>query len=323
MRALKQRWPCMKQSVDYLLRLGSAVLLSLQAGCSTLGADPRPEITASQEVWTLRWGTPQRSADPLVDVTVGEAAAPFVIDTGTSEFLLTKRFAAHAGKLANPGLVRQPVSYAVGTRKFSAERFVVIDAPPLEAEGWGGLLSPQLLALEATVILDFPRMQLAILEARSASTLKLMDCGRAVDSYLSRYSVSAPVHRIEWRGRAYGAVLVAGGLRGRPDSLVDVDTGKSASAFHPAYMGPAIESGRPGPQFKNARGDIRQTTEVPDQAIRIGTLLVTNRSILAQEIGGSLPDGSTWQGNVGMDILKDAVIALCPKGQDIIYIVFR
>ncbi|MGZ9275157.1 MAG: hypothetical protein ACXW34_10480 [Nitrospira sp.] len=266
----------------------------------------------------FRWGTPSRPADPVVDVAVGTSSAPFVIDTGTSEFLVTKAFAKAAG-LAGDGLVKDRLVYTIGTREFVAERHVVIEAAPLEEAGWGGILSPQLFAGTAAVAVDFRRMKMTLI-APTPHGASPGDCAAMATTYFGDRHKGLHAHRLEWRGRRFGTILVAGALDGRKSILLDVDTGSPISAFHPSYIGPAAASGQIGPRLKNLSGNVRTTVLVPNQTLRIGGLVLEGRSVVAMESGGALPDGTAWEGRLGMDLLKDAVLLLCPKGEDAIYI---
>jgi hypothetical protein len=293
-----------------LCSTGVACTALLLVGCAASGLQ--------SEEYGLRWGTPSRPADPVVDVAVGTSAAPFVIDTGTSEFLVTKAFAKAAG-LPGDGLVKNRLVYTIGTREFVAERHVVIEAAPLEAAGWGGILSPQLFADTAAVVVDFRRMKLTLI-APNPGGASPDGCAAMATGYFDDRHKGLDAHRLEWRGRRFGTMLVDGALDGRKSILFDVDTGSAVSAFHPSYIGPAAASGQSGPQLKNLSGTIRTTVLVPNQTLRIGSIVLENRSIVAMESGGVLPDGTAWEGRLGMDLLKDAVLLLCPKGEDAIYI---
>ncbi len=302
-------------------RLAACLFGLLLGGCISDASSRDSAAQASGFEVNLRWGTPSRPADPVTDLSVGSVTSPFLVDTGTSELLLTEEFAQRAGLRAGvQGMRRELLAYQVGGHPFSVDRFLVISAPPLHAEGWGGIYSPQLLTTDATIVLDFPRLKMASIAATAPSLSAADDCKLAADGYMAKHHSAAPSHRLAWRGRAFGAVLIEGGLVDKPSILLDVDTGKAVSAFRPSYVGAANASGKQGPRMVDIHGVEQSMTVVPGQALRLGSLILTDRTVAAHDAGGELPDGTAWDGNVGMDILKDAIIVLCPVGADEIYL---
>jgi hypothetical protein len=306
-------------------RLQLCLLGLLLGGCMS-AAGPSKDFAKQPSGFEveLHWGTPSRPADPLTAVSVGSVTSPFLVDTGTSELLITEEFAQRAGLLGGAqGFRREPLVYQIGGRPYNVDRFLVIEAPPLQAEGWGGIYSPQLLTTNTTVVLDFPRLKMTSITPAVSSSSAADSCRIAVDGYMASHHSGRPSHRLAWRGRSFGAVLVEGGLVGKPSILLDVDTGKAVSAFRPSYIGPASASGKQGPRMVDIHGVEQSTTVVPGQALQLGSLILSDRSVAAHDTGGKLPDGTAWDGNLGMDILKDAIIVLCPIGDDAIYIGVR
>lgn len=295
----------------------------LFTGCALDGRPPKVPALGATEV-DLRWSTPARPADPVATISVHSQEAPFLIDTGTSELLLTSVFAQRAGlPKSEEGFRREPLAYSIAGRHLWVDRFLVIEAPPLDEDGWGGIYSPQLLTVNATVILDFLRLKLVSIEVPTATSSMSETCRIETERYVTAHHPGLHLHKFAWRGRAFGTVLIEGGLVGKPSLLLDVDTGKAVSALRPSYIGSASASGRPGPRMVDIRGVEQVTTVVAGQSLQLGTLVLSNRSVVAHDAGGKLPDGTSWDGNLGIDILKDAIVALCPVGSDAIFIGVR
>lgn len=288
------------------------------SACAGREAPPFPGDVAfeSEQRAEMRWGTPQLSADPLIDVRIGETVSPFVLDTGMSELVLTRVLLE---RTFEPGSIadNRELQYRIGEDIQYASRLVVIDAPPLEQEGWGGLVSPQRLTDDAVVVMDFVRMRLVRhpLRASAGRTAK------ACQAVAQRYSqASRRMHKLRWQGRPYGALLVSGRVGDREPVLVDIDSGKAWSIFSTEYMGgtsPIHDGGR----IQHADGTVAATVKAPDQVLRIGELVLPGRELHLQASSSPSDDGAlAFQGNIGMDILKDAVLVLCPAGDDTVYL---
>jgi Aspartyl protease len=120
---------------------------------------------------------------PMVDVTIDGVATRLILDTGSTDHVLTVHLARAVGLALEPG---QPgtdhagasvpswtvgdLAIDIGGTRFDLHDVVAIDGPSVFGEwGIGGFLSPQHLHPEAVTVLDLRADRLAIVDGAPGS----------------------------------------------------------------------------------------------------------------------------------------------------------
>ena len=127
-------------------------------------------------VFDLPGGTTTHS--PMVHATLGGVDTRLILDTGSTDHVLTKALVDEAGLLTEPGepgtdhAGAEVASWSIGGTtididgvRFALRSVIAIDGPP-PFVGWGigGFLSPQHLHSSAWVVIDLVRDRLVLLD---------------------------------------------------------------------------------------------------------------------------------------------------------------
>ncbi len=116
---------------------------------------------------TIQYGDPQRKADPFVTVYIGGKFARMLLDTGTNRHVIwdSRLVDGDSGTTVRKETLNAIASSTSARRveldvddtqgRGSRQAFYVIEETPLMAVGFSGIISPQYLADEKVVILNF------------------------------------------------------------------------------------------------------------------------------------------------------------------------
>lgn len=258
----------------------------------------------------MSYADPTKAIDPAVTVEVAGMPARLVVDTGAIPTILTQAFVRRSMALTEaevPGRAVVPVSIGDVQRATMLLPVAVVPAiAEFDGDGLAGLLSPLSVGREMVVVLDFPgRFFWALPPDRARTTLDAIYGSKMKKSVLRRVPA------------AFG-VLVHASLAGKPDTVMDIDTGKSHSALCDDYIGPDARR-RAGPRQKTFTGDVTISEVVEAQHLVLGTT-VHDVDVIVQSRPKEIA-GIRWCGNLGMDVMRSFVLVIFPgpEGEVLLY----
>ena len=253
---------------------------------------------------------------PMVTATIGGCATNLIVDTGATSHVLTMDFVERAGLLAVesapgrdvagdsvPSWSVDDVVADVGRASITLHEVVAIDGPePFREWGVGGFLSPQRLAVDATVVLDLVANRLGVvaddvdaiasdLRHRLGELVAVEGVRHAADTlgFHVRVPPGPPIVAILDSGAADTDIAAAAvdradgpvrsGGRGVGGSAIEVTT----------LTGQILEVGPA--RLPIARLGVRDTIPAPDDA----------------------PESEIPQALIGMDLLAGTVVVIAPR----------
>lgn len=250
----------------------------------------------------------QPSHAPMVHATVGGEATRLILDTGSSDHILTVELAGRIGLQAQPGEAgtdstgASVPSWTLGDvpiqihgHGFRLGNVVAIMAPaPFEAGGIGGFISPQHLHPGAWVVLDMGGDRLILLDGNAAEA--------EVAAWLAAQTPTLNLLRLE-RAPPDPVILVQAAIEPYPDVTALLDSGgkgtEAMMAAVPGLAGGAVRSIGRGVGGRESFG-----AEVDGQALRIGGATVpVPRLILRDEMEGR-------DILVGMTVLRGTILTV-------------
>jgi len=243
---------------------------------------------------------------PLVQATVGGVATRLILDTGSSDHILSAELCAAAGLATEPGepgtdstgssvpsWEARDVAIEIGQVGFAFGEVVVITAPPpFRSGGIGGILSPQRLRPGTHILLDLAGGRVAMLES-----------GDALPDWLSdafpgwRHLVLPPVD-------GDGTILVRAAIEPFPPVVTMLDSGAKATYAAQAAVPGLGQGGVPRSTGRGVGGSEAFGVYAPGQTLRVGdATLPVDLLIASHELG--LP-GCV----VGMDLLRGTALVV-------------
>jgi Aspartyl protease len=243
---------------------------------------------------------------PMVHATVGGEATRLIVDTGSTDHILSIELANRVGLRAEPGeegtdstgasvpswsLGAVPIE--IGHSAYQLANVIAITAPgPFEPRGIGGILSPQHLIPDAWMSLDMAGDRLIAMSGSEAD----------VADWLERRS---PDRRLLRLARAEGdtTILVRGAIEPHEDVITLLDTGGKTSdvvaSAVPGLTGEQTESSGRGVGGTEMFG-----AGVADQVLRVGEAAIPlPRLVVIGEVDGR---GIL----VGMDVLRGTIVTV-------------
>ena len=242
---------------------------------------------------------------PMVDVSVGGLATKLILDSGSTDHVLTIELANrvrldskptdpgtdHAGALV-PSWTLGEVPVRIGDVDLRLRNTIAIKGPaPFDAWGVGGFLSPQNLHPSAHVVLDLVGDRLVLVDGDT----------RAVSEWLAaRY----PALRLLTLRREPGStVLVNASVAPFAQVVTMLNTGGRQTEFArstvPGLRGTPPESVGHGVSSAEVLGE-----EVPRQTLRVGEASFAVPTLLVRD------KMSAPHGLVGMDVLRGTVLVV-------------
>lgn len=243
---------------------------------------------------------------PMVEVEVGGVTTKLIVDTGSTDHVLTMELAERAGLEASPG---EPGTDSVGASVPSWTlgevpvrigeldirlRDVVAIAGPEPFEGWGigGFLSPQHVHPNAWVAIDLVTATLSFLGGEGADV-----AGWVAERFPNFHAVSLE------RQTGDTTVLVRAAIEPFDPVVTMLDTGGKRTEFAEGAV-PTLRGGEATASGRGVGGGAAIGFEMPDQVLRVADARLPVPSLLVRkEIGVA-------EGLVGMDVLRGTVLVV-------------
>jgi len=243
---------------------------------------------------------------PMVHATVGGEATRLIVDTGSTDHILSIELANRVGLRTEPGeegtdsTGASVPSWSVGAvpveidhTTYRLANVIAITAPgPFEPRGIGGILSPQHLIPGAWMSLDMAEDRLIALTGSESD----------VADWLQRRTPDFRLHRLA-RAEGDTTILVRGAIEPHEAVITLLDTGGKASdvvaSAVPGLSGEKTESSGRGVGGTELFGGV-----VVDQVLRVGEAAIPlPRLVVIGDVEGR---GIL----VGMDVLRGTIITV-------------
>ena len=243
---------------------------------------------------------------PMVAATVGGEATRLIVDTGSTDHILTIELANRVGLRAEPGeegtdstgasvpswsLGEVPVEIGHTTHQLS--NVIAIAAPgPFAARGIGGILSPQHLVPGAWMSLDMAGDRFTALSGSEADVADWL-------------AARAPDFRLLRLARADGdtTILVRGAIKPHQPVITLMDTGGKASDVVASAV-PGLTGGLTESSGRGVGGTELFGAVVVDQVLRVGEAdIPMPRLVVIGDVDGR---GIL----VGMDVLRGTILTV-------------
>lgn len=296
--------------VRWLAFAGLWLAVGVAAGCTALPTGPgapRPVVAVDLDVKRipLPRDPTQKDVKPLVEASINGVQALMVVDTGSSQHILTKSFVKRAQLDLAEGYHAGHIDIALAGSTIKAEGFVVTDAiAEFDSEGWGGVLSPQRLIKDGYTVIDFPGRRLLAFDPQGRS---------GAFAYVARRYPDASLLEFRWNGAEFFTFLIPGRVRGSSEvTVLDVDSGTSESLVPPRALpdGTALQDGA---RFKSIDGQVTTTKQTGPLTILLDALEIDLAAVRVATRAGELPSGDRWEGSLGMDALESMVLLIPPN----------
>jgi hypothetical protein len=250
----------------------------------------------------------QQSHAPMIDVLVGTTPTRLILDTGSTDHVLTIELARAVGLAAEPGepgtdhagasvesWTLGEVGARIGDHDLTLRDSVAITGPaPFEGWGVGGFLSPQHLDPVAFAVLDFVGHRFRLIDADGDDWTVL---GSLAREYPDLDVMTLP--RVA--GEATPVVLAA--IEPFPPVPAMLNTGGRGTEFAtnavPGLVGVAPDSVGHGVGGSVVRGAV-----VGERTLRVGSATFRVPGLLVRDEVGSM------QGLIGMDVLRGTVLVV-------------
>ena len=243
---------------------------------------------------------------PMVEGMVNAVPTRLILDTGSTDHILTTELVARAALHAVPGeagtdstgssIPSWTVDRArvgIGPRHFALSNLVAIVGPaPFAGWGIGGFLSPQHLQAGAWAVVDLADARFALVSGDE----------KGVSAWLAVRHPDLVRVRLD-RAPGDATILVAGGIEPHPPVTTMLDTGGKRTEFTAAAV-PGLGGGQRLPSGRGVGGTESFAADAGPGVLRIGPARVRVPSLLVREQKGNAP------GVVGMDLLRGTVLAV-------------
>ncbi|WP_457328519.1 hypothetical protein [Rhizobacter sp. P5_C2] len=248
---------------------------------------------------------------PVIDVRVRGRLESFVLDTGSSPSLVVSEAAPRLRGHAGGPTCRHALQIQLGSETAAAVPCEVIPTiPEFAAAKLAGMLSPQQLAPNDLVVLDFPSSRLFALHAT----------GEPFDEFRKLYPDRSSV-RLERIGESIGAMLVRGAWGDRAEVLIDIDTGRPYTQFARRYLEGAPTDGSSATLSAMGERSVNQQS-LQAQPLRIGSIVLAPIRIRTRDEAG-VAAGVVYEGSLGRDVLKACAIGIPPRRERQVYLACR
>ena len=255
---------------------------------------------------TFDVGDQQRTHAPMVHATVAGTPTKLILDTGSTDHILTIELAEQIGLRAEPGeagtdstgasvpsWMLGEVTAEIADQAFVLRDVVAITAPaPFPVFGIGGILSPQHLSPGRWAVLDMAADRFFLLDAEETD----------LSEWLRERT---PDHQLLRLKRAPGdaTILVHAAIEPNHAVVTMLDSGGKRTQFTQAAVpgtgeGPQTSSGRGVGGGESFGAELRgQTLVVGEAKLPLATLIVS-------------PEMDGRDGLVGMDVLRGTVLTV-------------
>lgn len=257
---------------------------------------------------TSRVAADQPTHAPMVQATIGGEATRLILDTGSSDHILTVELAGRIGLQAQPGEAGTDstgasvpswtlgdVPIQVHGHDFTLGGVVAITAPaPFEGWGIGGFISPQHLHASAWVVLDMAGERLVLLDGGAEDA--------DVAAWLAERTANLRLLRLE-RAPPDPTVLVQAAIEPHAQVTALLDSGGKGTEVVTAAV-PGLAGGTVRSIGRGVGGGESFGAEAQGQALRIGGATVpVPRLILRDEMEGR-------DILIGMTVLRGTILTV-------------
>jgi hypothetical protein len=255
---------------------------------------------------TFDVGNQRATHAPMVHATVRGVPTKLIIDTGSTDHILTIELAGELGLEATPGEAGTDstgasvaswtlgkVTAAIAEQPFELENVIAITAPaPFPGYGIGGILSAQHLQADAWAMLDLAGERFMLLDGEEA----------ALTAWLIERAPTLELVRLE-RVPGDTTILVRAAVEPHGPVVTMLDSGGKRTQF----AATAVPDAGEGPQTSSGRGvggGASVGTELAARTLLVGGVRLPVPSLIV----GPEMDGR--DGLVGMDVLRGTVLTV-------------
>lgn len=256
---------------------------------------------------------------PLMAANIAGIATKLIMDTGADELILTSHFAKKLGmevtqhaKYPLTVIKDQPLSIRIGELELGPmEEVMVLNRPNtlFEKEEVGAIFNPHIVSCEhCFIVLDFLNKEFYF--AHSSSDEELIKGMDALFSDMPRITADYVKEK--------NALLYISGvsINNQKPGTVLMDTGAGASFFTKKSLGPDVKIVKAA-RAMNAAGKMRKVDITAPVPIKINGVTVANIPVRVEEFRSKQDEvtNGDWesipnQGELGMDVLKNCVVAI-------------
>jgi hypothetical protein len=243
---------------------------------------------------------------PMVHVTVAGTPTKLILDTGSTDHILTVELAEQVGLEAEPGepgtdsTGASVPSWSIGVVEFEiagesfALRNVVAIAAPAPFPGWGGggFISPQQLQPGAWAVLDLAAERLVLVEGEEAD----------VAGWLSERTPDLQLLRLD-RAPGDGTILVHGAIEPFDEVVTMLDSGGKRTQFTQSAV-PQVSDGPRASSGRGVGGAESFGAEVRGQTLIVGEARLPLEALIVS------PEMDGRDGLVGMEVLRGTVLTV-------------
>lgn len=255
---------------------------------------------------TFAVGEGRTTHAPMIHATIHGTPTKLIVDTGSTDHILTIELARELGLEAVPGeagidstgasvasWTLGTVSAEIGGQAFELENVIAITAPaPFPGFGIGGILSAQHINADVWATLDLAGERFVLLDGNKAE----------MTAWLTALAPTLELLRLE-RAGGDTTILVSAAVEPHEAVVTMLDTGGKRTQFTRAAVPDAGE----GPQASSGHGvggGASVGTELTDRTLVVGgARLPVPALIVGQEMDGR-------DGLVGMDVLRGTVLTV-------------
>ena len=269
---------------------------------------------------TPQGGTTQVHS-PIVDATIQGVPARLIVDTGSSDTLLTATFAEelgvtlapeepgtdHSGASVETFRSNEPVALEIAGMEVALQQVLIIDGPEV-FDQWGiaGVVSPQALRQDLSLVVDLRAQRL---EWSSEPPEVLLESSRRAHPELQY--VSAPRHIGTGDGERLPVIEAAAPPAGRLSMVLN--TGTPRCEFEPGKV-PHLSGGEEVDQGAGVSGQKVRGFDHEGQALVIAEHRIDLGLVRVRE------QGEHFEGQVGMDVLRGSIFIIPAEGKGPIYL---
>lgn len=255
---------------------------------------------------TFSVGEGRTTHAPMVHATIHGRTTKLIVDTGSTDHLLTIELARELGLEATPGEAGTDstgasvdswtlgtVTAEIGEQAFELRDVIAITGPaPFAGFGIGGMLSPQHINPDVWATLDLAGERFRLLDGDEAD----------LTAWLTDRAPTLEMLRLE-RAAGDTTILVEAAVEPHAPVVTMLDTGGKRTQFTKA----AVPGAGDGPQAFSGRGvggGASVGTELTGQTLLVGGARLPVQSLIV----GPEMDGR--DGLVGMDVLRGTVLTV-------------
>lgn len=253
---------------------------------------------------------------PLIQARIAGRDTLLVLDTGAHPIILMGYFAEKIGLKTDVSSTPElfqffqqqsiPLQFESLTGTLSDFSVMQNHDPYFKEHGIGGIYNPHFLQCKhCLAVLDFINMKMYMAQAENDDEVPTaLD-----DHYPGIKRITAPYVAEE------SAILYISGVspNHQPPATVLLDTGANATSFTRSSIGSHVKIARPS-HTVDARGKIRHTETTAPISIAINGTEIAKTPVWVEDTLQGVKGGNwepiTRQGEIGMDVLKNCVVAI-------------